>query len=135
MQRDTLTVVSGKDPTPLSKKKRTVSSAFFFTVGDEKVRVCRRFFLATLAIGEAYIQHAMMNSQQGTFTGCDGRGKHTAHNRTIDTELQHVKHHIESFPWVESHFTQKDTQRQYLDASLNITKMYQLYEEKCKEDG
>ena len=95
------------------------------------MRVCRRFFLATLAFGEGYVQHAMMNSQQGY----DGRGKYTAHNKTIDRQLKHVKEHIQSFPCVESHYTRQDTQRRYLDASLNITKMYQLYEEKCKDDG
>ena len=135
VQRDTPTVLADKDSPLLSTKRRTVSRAFFFTIDGEKMRVCRRFFLATLAIGEGYVQHAMMNSQQGAFTGYDGRGKHTAHNKTTDRQLEHVKEHIQSFPCVESHYTRQDTQRHYLDASLNITKMYQLYEQKCKDDG
>ncbi|KAK7474659.1 hypothetical protein BaRGS_00034083 [Batillaria attramentaria] len=38
------------------QKKRLVDRKYFFTVGGEKVRVCKRFFQATLSIGHAYIQ-------------------------------------------------------------------------------
>lgn len=81
------------------------------------------------------MHHAMVNSQNGTFTGSGGRGKHPAHYRTQDSSVEYVKDHITSFPCVESHYTRKDTQRKYLDASLTVTKMYQLYKQKCKEDS
>ncbi|XP_072398779.1 uncharacterized protein [Diabrotica undecimpunctata] len=39
--------------------------------------------------------------------------------------------HIESFPHVESHYCRANSQRQYLDSSLTIKKMYELYTEVC----
>ncbi|KAK7476550.1 hypothetical protein BaRGS_00032230 [Batillaria attramentaria] len=56
----------------------------------------------------------------GTFTGGDGRGRHRAHNRTHDSAVEGVRGPpSDLFPCVESHYTRKDTKRQYLDASLN----------------
>ncbi|KAK7500448.1 hypothetical protein BaRGS_00008355 [Batillaria attramentaria] len=126
--------VFGKDQCPLPKK-RSVARAFYCTVKGSRVRVCKKFFLATLNIGEGYVSHAMANSDMGTFTGGDGRGRHRAHNRTHDSAVEGVRDHIRSFPCVESHYTRKGTKRQYLDASLTVTKMYHLYKEKCAADG
>lgn len=36
---------------------------------------------------------------------------------------------------MESHYTRKDTKRQYLESTLSITKMYQLYIGKCQENN
>ena len=35
--------------------------------------------------------------------------------------------HINSFPCIESHYCRADTKRQYLDSSLTIRKMFELY--------
>ena len=123
VQRDTPTVLGDKGSPLLSTKRRTVSRAFFFTIDGEKMRVCRRFFLATLAIGEGYVQHAMMNSQQGAFTGYDGRGKHTAHNKTTDRQLEHVKN-ISSLSLASSLTIPGRTHR-------DITSMLRLTSPKC----
>ena len=103
-QRDTPTFMNTNDSTPLPKK-RNVCRTFYLTADSDRVRVCKRFFLATLDIGEGFVHHAMVNSQNGTFTGSDGRGKHPAHNRTRDSSVEYVKDHIRSFPCVEPHYT------------------------------
>jgi hypothetical protein len=48
--------------------------------------------------------------------------------------MEVVQKHIESFPVVDGHYTRKDSNRKYLGADLNITRiyMYQLYLEQCK---
>lgn len=39
---------------------------------------------------------------------------------------------MKSFPTVQSHYCRKDT-RQYLEENLNVTKMYDLYVQKCNK--
>jgi hypothetical protein len=63
----------------------------------------------------------------------DQRGKQPSANKTSDEKMQFIRNHIESFPRVESHYTRKDTKREYLGADLNIKKMYDQYVLKCKE--
>nr|CAI5849417.1 unnamed protein product [Callosobruchus analis] len=44
-----------------------------------------------------------------------------------------VMEHIESFPKVESYYCRSNTQREYLDPSLSVKKMYMLYVEFCND--
>lgn len=64
--------------------------------------------------------------------GTDKRGKHEPHNKTTKYAMEVVRKHIESFPVVDGHYTRKDSNRKYLVADLNITRMHQLYLEQCK---
>ena len=111
------------------KLREQVISYFLDTAGD-RVRVCKKFFTKTLCIGHAPIDTAFrQRSDQGTFLGEDLRGKQH-NNKTDPASTAVVRAHIESFPKIESHYTgSKDTGRQFLDQSLNISKMYRLYRE------
>ena len=62
------------------------------------------FFLATLCVGQAYVDHALSHSQDGTFCGEDGRGKHSPANKTSVEDRARGRQHIASFPAMESHF-------------------------------
>lgn len=115
-------------------KKRQIYRSYSFEVDGEKIAVCKTFFLATLDIGESYVNHASTHKQGGVFGSAEKRGKHKPHNNTKELSLNKVRAHIDSFPKVESHYTRKDSSRQYLGADLNITKMYELYKEQCTED-
>ena len=42
--------------------------------------------------------------------------------------------HIESFPRVASHYISKTSTRQFLGPELKLSRMYDLYQEKCKLD-
>lgn len=59
-------------------------------------------------------------------------GKHRPANKTQETDLVLVRKHIESFPKTPSHYTRRDSRREYLDSTLTIQKMYHLYEEYCR---
>ena len=74
----------------------------------------------------------MMKQRGGVFDGDDERGKHVPPNKTSQKAIDKVKEHIESFPVVEGHYTRNDSNRKYLGAELNITRMYQLYLEEYK---
>jgi hypothetical protein len=49
--------------------------------------------------------------------------------------MQSIRQHIESFSKMDSHCKRKDTNRQFLEQDLSITKMYDLYKTKCIKDG
>ena len=95
----------------------------------------RSSFLETLALSEAYVDHALKNSTNGTFTGKERRGRGKPHNKYSEEAVEEVRKHIEAFPAVESHYTRKDSQRQYLQPGLTVKKMHDLYVQQCKEEG
>ena len=41
---------------------------------------------------------------------------------------------ISSFPTVDAHYCRAKTNKKYLEAGLNIQKMYDLYKEHCEEE-
>ena len=90
-------------------------------------QVCKDFFLSTLNIGSKTIEYSLKNEYAGSFVGSDKRGKHAAHNKTPGHKVEEVRQHIKSFPAVESHYQRQSTQKRFLGADLNITKMHDLY--------
>ena len=48
-----------------------------------------------------------------------------------DDLKQAVRDHINAFPRIESHYCRARTKKEYLDGSLSITKMYNMYCDKC----
>ncbi|XP_070184874.1 uncharacterized protein [Littorina saxatilis] len=131
-QQCTVTILDQKTNKPL-EKKRAVSRKFFLTAGGEKAQVCKRFFLATLDVGHAYVQHALDNAKDGFFHGDDRRGKHQPSNKTAQSDSERVKKHICSFPSMESHYCRKNSNRKFLDSTLNVNRMYRLYTDECTE--
>lgn len=47
--------------------------------------------------------------------------------------MRPLREHIDSFPRVPAHWCRANTQKEYLEASLNKSSMYQLYLDFCKE--
>lgn len=93
--------------TTATRKNVTRSYSFIISegAGDKRVRICKKFFLATIAVGQKYVLHAVDNSEGGTFTIVERRGKQIPHNKTNDEVKEGIKQHIESFPTVPSHYT------------------------------
>ena len=62
------------------------------------------------------------------------QGKHRKH-KIAEEKVQAVRDHINSIPKVKSHYCRADTSKEYLDSSLNISKLYDLYKEQmAKKD-
>lgn len=115
--------------------RRVFSFTYYFEVGSDRVQVCKTFFLGTLCISQkpVYNVHAKKNTLTGTPRPSTGtRDNITRKISQEDTE--YVMLHIQSFPCVESHYARARTARKYLDANLNVAKMYDLYKEKCESD-
>jgi len=101
-----------------------------FTVDEVVIRVCKKFFLKTLGIGEKTVRVVVRNSSvksTGIDLHGDMRGKHPKKHALSAEQIQSVKDHIGSFPVVDSHYCRKTSMRQYLEHSLTISKMYDLY--------
>ena len=110
------------------RRRKDHVRAYYFSKGEERIRVCKKFFMKTLCIGHTPIDTACMErGDYGTFVGEDHRGKNS--NKTKEEVVAVVRTHIERFPKIESHYTRRDTRREYLNQSLNISKMYRLYME------
>ena len=116
----------------IESKRKQVTRKFYFDIDGARLQVCKTFFLKTLSVGKAYINHAMKNKEEGHFSGKDLRGQTEPHNKIGKEAIDHVQLHIDSFPRVDGHYVRKETNRQYLGPELNLSKMYELYVEKCK---
>ena len=98
-------------------------------IGERRdYRVCRQFFLGTLGgISKVVVHNAMKyRTPQGTYRHKDMRGAHTKGKFTRD-ELNFVRQHIRSFPALPSHYSRADSTQLYLDAELNLRKMFDAY--------
>lgn len=133
-EKETNTYLDTKLQKAIPKRKQ-VARAFSFEISSGIVRVCKAFFLATLNVSGAYVDHALKHKIEGCYASRENRGRHKPHNKTSENLLEGVRQHIESFPSVESHYCRKDTNRKFLAQDLNITKMYHLYQDKCKAEN
>jgi hypothetical protein len=109
---------------------------YYFSLGAQRVKVCKATFLATLGIGEKTVMCALASgTEHGQSAVNDQRGKHPPGIKKSEATQQAVKNHISSFPALESHYARSQSSRRYLEAGLNITKMYSLYKEECDKTG
>ena len=101
----------------------------------KSVRVCKKFFIATLGIGIKTVDYALKRKQATDSPIKDKRGTGTYHNKTPEVDIERIHAHIDSFPAMESHYARKDSNRKFLSNSLNICKMYDLYVKECQLKG
>lgn len=113
-----------------TRSEKTFSYVYTFLKNDEDKRVCKNFFLSTLSISNGPLKTAFSSKSNvsGTFTGKDKRGHKKPPNKTSEFWIQKIKEHIESFVAMESHYSRKDSTKLYLDTTLSIKKMYELFQ-------
>ena len=78
------------------------------------------------------VSYTLRKKGQGLLPMTDQRGEHTK-LKTSDNVLQGVRKHIRKFPTVESHYCRQSTKRRYLDSTLSVIRMYELYQGECSE--
>lgn len=117
-------------PNPIKQRKVVSDSplrkiSYAYHLSDENgqlISVCQTMFTATFDISMAIVRTAMMKNSP------DKRGKHIENRRrTSPMLIQGVKDHIKSFPLIESHYCREGSRKRYLQANLNVTKMYRMY--------
>ena len=111
------------------------SRTYMLPVDGRLVRVCKQFFLKTLDISDKLVRCTLSKKEHCSFKSVDRRGKHVPANKTESLRIAYVKHHIQSFPTVDSHYQRKNTQRKFLEPGLSISRMYDLYKDKCKSEN
>ncbi|KAF2880513.1 hypothetical protein ILUMI_25666 [Ignelater luminosus] len=104
---------------------------------DERKIICQKYWiLASYERKKDFILYNVLNKDElRHFKGTDKRGRKPPSNKTKEEVAAKVRAHIDSFSSVESHYTHKSTQKKYLDNTLSITKMYDLYKKECREKG
>lgn len=104
-----------------------------FTMKGQKIQVCKSFYLGMLDISQKPVYHTYLSKNQETNTPQpDKRGKSCCNRRTTG-DPTFVQKHIESMPKDESHYCRSRTKQEYLGSNLSISKLYDLYLEKCKD--
>lgn len=107
---------------------RGYNIAYYFTIDESRIRVCKQFFMKTLDIGDKFIRNCWKKIDECGVLEKEKRGKHT--KKKVDDGLkEQVRAHIRSFPKIESHYLRAQTSKEYLDGSLTIAEMYRLYTE------
>ena len=72
------------------------------------IKVCKKFFLATLGVGEKFVVGYVKNKTNTGTAGIDRRNvsspKNLVSKRLTDDQLAYARGHTSSFPAVESHY-------------------------------
>lgn len=115
--------------------KRSLNYGYTFEVNNVSIRVCKTMFMSTLGISSRVIFTTTKKMNDGILE-IDKRGKHLNTGRKVDEAMKDtIRSHIKSFPTVPSHYCRANSTRQFIEGSLNISMMYRLYVEKCKEQN
>lgn len=120
--------------TRINDAKRKQNMAYYFQIDLKNIRVCKKFFTATLDISNNSLSTTIRKTKNGIVEG-EKRGCIDSVNKTKDYLIMEVKNHINSFPRLPSHYSRARTNKSYIDGSLNITLMYNFYKENCIKDG
>jgi hypothetical protein len=114
--------------------RRRYTFLYYLDVGNDRHRVCKDYYLGTLAISQKPIYNFHENKKDPVsgIPSADKRGQHAKKVISVGQKMT-IRKHIESFPTVESHYTRSSSKRMYLESNLSLIKMYDLYVEKCNE--
>ena len=98
------------------------------------MKVCKKMLLVTLDITDRVVFTAVGKKTEIGTCGIEKRGKHTGRGKESETDK--IRQHINiSFPRMDSHYARKDSKREYLNRSLNLHKIYELYVDIRKKEG
>ncbi|XP_046685006.1 uncharacterized protein LOC124370749 [Homalodisca vitripennis] len=116
-----------------SRNSRKNSHTYFLKWDNNFEKVCKQFFLNTLVISETFVKFALLKTQSTGMVEPDHRGKHVPGNKIPETAKDIIRNHISKYPAYESHYSRERTNKKYLGNDLNISIMYTMYENECKE--
>jgi hypothetical protein len=114
-----------------SKRKNTLYYFLNDTDNGTRIKVCKATFLSTLGIGERLVMYSMKNILETGMSQPDQRGRRPPGIKKPESVREDVRSHIKSFPALPSHYARAKTTKTYLEANLNVQKMYRLYCELC----
>lgn len=106
----------------------------FCIIEGTQIRVCKEFYLTTLDISARRVSYLHETKDPETSVPSTSKwGIHT--KKKLSNECKEsVRDHINSFPRIESHYCRSVTRKEYFESSLNLQKMYELYQTHCEEN-
>lgn len=110
-------------PKDNSKLAKARSFKYYIRINNENVNVCKKYFLDTFQISCGRLYECAKKEFVSDIR--DKRGKHVPGNK-IDDSM--VVQHINSFPVFNN---PQNPNVKYLSADLNVSKMYDLYQQYC----
>ncbi|XP_060531652.1 uncharacterized protein LOC132705208 [Cylas formicarius] len=112
-------------PATAESRQNPSSFKYFAMEGTCRVEVCRSAYMSLHGLSNKVVQRLTKLRETET-SPFDMRGRHANRGNKLDGAIvAKIDDHIKSFPKKESHYSSKLIT--YLDASLNITKMYELF--------
>lgn len=130
-----LTTVEPKYRYRRENSNRKFNNAFYLSINNKKIRVCKEFFRNTLSISQRFIRTVTEKkslSQTGVLE-LDRRGKHDHHRKIPANIMKGIHEHIHSIPRMESHYCRKDTRKEYIEGGRSLMDLYRDYLIVCKE--
>ncbi|XP_049700256.2 uncharacterized protein LOC126055382 [Helicoverpa armigera] len=117
--------------------KRKYTFKYFFHVKSDRHTVCKNFYLGTLAISQKPVYNVHMGKTDLNMPKPDGRGHSKASTHSLPSESKdRVRKHIQSYTTVESKpVIQFSKKKQYLDPSLSVKHMYNIYFSECNKEN
>lgn len=112
--------------------KRGNNHAFYFTIINNKIRVCKQFFKSTLNISDRPIR-TVSSKTAGGILSVDFRGKHGHHFHLDENIKKSVKEHIETIPRIESHYCRQVSTREFIDGAKTVAQLHRDYVCDCKK--
>ncbi|CAH2086925.1 unnamed protein product [Euphydryas editha] len=116
--------------------RQNFNHAYNLPQNNKRIRVCKVFFMNTLAISDKTIRTVVKrNSGPTGIQMQDNRGKHGKQLR-LDAALKAgAKMHINSVARIESHYCRARSKREYIEGNLSIAALHRDYVDKCKAEG
>nr|CAH7721344.1 unnamed protein product [Callosobruchus chinensis] len=127
-----------KRKTVSTKSRRTCTLRYFFTVGNNRLPVCKTFFLNTLGISERSVQTALHKTSEVGMLEKEKRGGRQRCQKVLNEEQDmrnKISDHIDRYPKMESHYCRAKTSRMYLHPDLTLQKMYDMFIEELSHQS
>lgn len=86
-----------------------------------------------MSISEGFVRNALKKTTSTGVALPEKRGKRIPFNKISEDVIKNIKANINSYPAYESHYSRERTAKKYLGSDLNISKMYNLYNEECEK--
>ncbi|CAG9793954.1 unnamed protein product [Diatraea saccharalis] len=102
---------------------RRPNKAFYFTIDDQRIKVCKTFFKNTLSVSERMVYTVQSKMNEG-FAMNELRGKHQNHKKLDPELLNDIRNHITMIPKISSHYVRSSTSKEYIGGDKTIKDLY-----------
>lgn len=111
------------------QSRRTLTYEYYLTIRRfERKKVCKNFFLSTLAITERMMRGSIKKVTDEGTVEVKKRGGRVLSLKERDAKIRRlVNSHIDRFPRMESHFCRANTDREYLSSDLSLTRIHKMF--------